>query len=185
MTAGIHRELLDRVWCRFDLIAFDQALIVLVINSCLIHVLYSSYKVCNLFCTCLMLTWDCIDSGPSSQVHHAVCLTDFVCLSVSFVVFHPFSCFASEKTAAVWIGGELNCSVRARSRLSSPWDNEMTINGKAVASRSFVRSLEEQQHGGQTETTAFMTDTGNCPAIVFILNSCFHDVVNPYIIHII
>lgn len=120
-------------------------------------------------------------SGPSC------CLSDWLCvwLSVSFVVFHPFSCFASEKTAAVWIGGELNCSVRARSRLSSSWDNEMTINGKAVASRSFVRSLEEQQHGGQTETTAFLTDTGNCPAIVFILNSCLYDVVNPYIIHII
>lgn len=74
------------------------------------------------------------------------------CLSVypssSFVVLVPFNCSASAKTAVVGIGWELNCSARARSQLSSPWDNEMTINEKAAAIRSFVHSRVEQQYVG-------------------------------------
>lgn len=71
------------------------------------------------------------------------------CLSLSpsssFIVLLPFSCSASAKTEAVRIGWELNCSARARSQLSSPWDNEMTINEKAVAIRSFVHLQVERQ----------------------------------------
>lgn len=77
-------------------------------------------------------------------------LSPWLCVSVfAFVGFFsfPFSWSASVKTANVWIGGELNCLVWAPSRLSSPWDNEMTINGKAVAVRSFVRMEVEQQLG--------------------------------------
>jgi len=81
------------------------------------------------------------------SVYPSVCLS--LCLLLHCFFFLSFSCSASAKPAAVWIGGELNCSVWARSRLSSPWDNEMTINEKAVAIRSFVRSLVEQQHWGR------------------------------------
>lgn len=118
----------------------------------------------------------------SLQVHHAVCLSVWLHASLSnfsFVVFLPFSCSASVKTAAVWIGGELNCSVWAWSRLSSPWDNEMTINGKAVASRSFVRSPVEQQHGVTGRNYCIYDILCKLPSNHFILNSCWYDVENP------
>lgn len=126
-------------WCKtIDIYAFDEN--AAVINSTLIY----DFSVTALFASVLHrweLPWDSDES---------VCLT--LCLSVSlspsssFIVLLPFSCSASAKTEAVRIGWELNCSARARSQLSSPWDNEMTINEKAVAIRSFVHLRVERQY---------------------------------------
>lgn len=59
----------------------------------------------------------------------------------------------------------------------------MTINRKAVASHSFVPSVDRGGRwllgGGGQKGRAFRTDSGKCPAIIFLLNSFLYTVVNP------
>lgn len=94
-----------------------------------------------------------------------------------FLCFPLFRCSASAKTAAVWIGGELNCFMRAPSWLSSFSDNEMTINRKAAPSRSFVH-LQVEQQCWKGVGAAGRPDYGGSPTVIRSHRTMERDVAN-------